>query len=197
MKSKNVDINKMNIRDYITTGIFVVLYFVVYTIVGTPLGMSAIGNVFIFGVCSLVWGTVFMLLYSKVNKNGVVLTMSTLLALLILIVFWGISIFIFIGGIVGEYIWRKCDKKKYTTMTICYTIQILSWNLGSFITLIFLKDLYLNSIGGYADMFEVVYNLITGPLFIVGIFSTVIGCVIGSYIGKKILRKHFKKAGIV
>ena len=179
---------KMNVRDYITTAIMFVLLFLVFSVVGTPVGMTVIGSLFVFAVCALLWGTIYLLLYSKVNKKGVVLLFSLILAVLMLMNFWGISLFIAMGGVLAEIVWRKLDRRKFSTMLICFTIQI---------ALIFLKDLYLAAVPAYAELYSAVFELVVGPMFFVGLVATMIGCIVGAYLGKLLLKKHFQKAGIV
>lgn len=61
--------DKMNVRDYITAAILYVLMFLVYAGVGAPIGMTVAGSLFVFAACAVVWGTIFMLLFTKVNKT--------------------------------------------------------------------------------------------------------------------------------
>ena len=159
--------------------------------------MTVIGNLFIFAVCALFWGTVYMLLYSKVNKKGVVLLFSLILAVMMLMNFWVISLVIALGGIVAEIVWRKLDRRKFSTMLICFTIQIVAWYLAQAVPLILLKDMYLAAIPAYAELYFGVYKLLVGPMFFVGLAATVAVCIAGGFIGRFLLKKHFQKAGIV
>lgn len=195
MKQRNSE--KMNVRDYITTAIMFVLMFIVFSAVGTPVGMSVVGNLFVFAVCAIIWGTIFLLLYTKVNKKGVVLLFGLILAALMLMNFWAVSIVIAIGAIVAEIFWRKLDRRKFSTMLLCFTIQIVFWYLAMTLPLIFLKDLYLAALPAYAELYSNVFNLIIGPMFFVGLAATIVGCLVGGFLGKLLLKKHFTKAGIV
>lgn len=56
-------------RDYITAAIMYVLMFLVYAGVGAPIGMTVAGSLFVFAACAVVWGTIFMLLFTKVNNS--------------------------------------------------------------------------------------------------------------------------------
>ena len=195
-KAKNPE--KMNVRDFITLAIMLVISFVVYAIVGTPFGMTGLGNLFIFAVCALVWGTIYMLYLSKVNKKGAVLAFGLLWAAMQLANFWGIALVIAICAVISEIIWRKLDRKKFTTMMICFIILVLSFFLGLSVPLMIFKDMYLSSIPEYAaELYGQVYELCVSPMYFAGIGATIAGAVAGSFIGKLILRKHFQKAGII
>jgi energy-coupling factor transport system substrate-specific component len=189
--------NRMNVRDYITAAIMLVLTFIVYVAVGAPIGMTVVGVLFVFAACAVVWGTIFMLLYTKVNKKGIVLLVGLILAALQLMNFWGVSLFIALGAILSEFIWRKSNRRQFSTMLLCFTTQITFWYLGLTIPLIFLKDLYLAALPGYEALYSGVFNLVLGPMFFVGLFSTIAGCTVGAFLGKLLLKKHFLKAGIV
>lgn len=69
-KKRTKNNEKMNVRDYITAAIMYVLMFLVYAGVGAPIGMTVAGSLFVFAACAVVWGTIFMLLFTKVNKKG-------------------------------------------------------------------------------------------------------------------------------
>ncbi len=188
---------KLNVRDYITTAIMFVLIFIVFVAVGAPIGMTAVGNLFVFAACAVVWGTIFLLLYTKVSKKGVVFLVGLILAALQLVNFWGVSIFIVLGAILSELIWRKRSRRQFSTMLLCFTVQITFWYLGMTIPLIFLKDLYLAALPGYETLYSGVFDLVVGPMFFAGLFATVAGCIAGALLGKFLLKKHFHKAGIV
>lgn len=188
---------KLNVRDYITTAIILVLIFIVFVAVGAPIGMSVVGNLFTFAACGIVWGTLFLLLYTKVNKKGVVLLVGLIMAALQLMNFWGVSVFIALGAILAEVIWRKRSRLQFSTMLLCFTTQVTFWYLGLTVPLIFLKDLYLAALPGYEALYSGVFDLVVGPMFLVGLVATIAGCVAGAFLGKLLLKKHFLKAGIV
>lgn len=196
-RSKKMNSERMTVRDYITTAIMFVLMFIVFSVVGTPVGMSVIGNLFVFAVCAILWGTIFLLLYTKVNKKGVVLLFGLILAALMLMNFWLISLIIALGAVIAEIVWRRLDRKKFSTMLICFIIQIVFWYLAMTLPLIFLKDLYLSAVPAYAELYSAVFEIVVGPMFFAGLGATILGCVIGAFIGKLLLKKHFTKAGIV
>ncbi len=188
---------KMNVRDYITTAIMLVLIFVVFVLIGTPIGMTVVGNIFPLAVCSILWGTIFLLLFTKVSKRGVVLLVGLILAALQLANFWAIATVMSVGAVLAEFLWRKLDRKKLSTMIICFTTLIIFWFLGIFLPLIFLKDMYIAALPTYEQLYTGVYDMIIGPMFFVGFAATITGCVVGALLGKLLLKKHFVKAGII
>lgn len=196
-KKRTKNNEKMNVRDYITAAIMYVLMFLVYAGVGAPIGMTVAGSLFVFAACAVVWGTIFMLLFTKVNKKGVVLLFGLIWAAMQLMSFWGVAIVIAIGAVIAELLWDKLDRRKFSTMLLCFTVQVIFLYLGMTLPLIFMKDMYLAAVSAYADLYSTVFNMLIGPMFFVGLAATVVGCIVGAFLGKLLLKKHFEKAGIV
>ena len=196
-KRRTKNNEKMNVRDYITAAIMYVLMFLVYAGVGAPIGMTVAGSLFVFAACAVVWGTIFILLFTKVNKKGVVLLFGLIWAAMQLMSFWGVAIVIAIGAVIAELLWDKLDRRKFSTMLLCFTVQVIFLYLGMTLPLIFMKDMYLAAVSAYADLYSTVFDMLIGPMFVVGLAATVVGCIVGAFLGKLLLKKHFEKAGIV
>ena len=196
-KRRTKNNEKMNVRDYITAAIMYVLMFLVYAGVGAPIGMTVAGSLFVFAACAVVWGTIFILLFTKVNKKGVVLLFGLIWAAMQLMSFWGVAIVIAIGAVIAELLWDKLDRRKFSTMLLCFTVQVIFLYLGMTLPLIFMKDMYLAAVSAYADLYSTVFDMLIGPMFFFFFSATVVGCIVGAFLGKLLLKKHFEKAGIV
>lgn len=168
-KRRTKNNEKMNVRDYITAAIMYVLMFLVYAGVGAPIGMTVAGSLFVFAACAVVWGTIFMLLFTKVNKKGVVLLFGLIWAAMQLMSFWGVAIVIAIGAVIAELLWDKLDRRKFSTMLLCFTVQVIFLYLGMTLPLTFMKDMYLAAVSAYADLYSTVFNMLIGPMFFCGI----------------------------
>ena len=133
----------------------------------------------------------------KVNKKGIVLLFGLIWAAMQLMSFWGVALVIAVGAVIAELFWRILDRHKFSTMLLCFTVQVVFLYLGMTIPLIFMKDMYLAAVSAYADLYSTVFDMLIGPMFFVGLAATVVGCVVGAFLGKLLLKKHFQKAGIV
>ena len=187
----------MRFRVSITAATLYVLMVLVYAGVGAPIGMTVAGSLFVFAACAVVWGTIFMLLFTKVNKKGIVLLFGLIWAAMQLMSFWGVALVIAVGAVIAELFWRILDRHKFSTMLLCFTVQVVFLYLGMTIPLIFMQDMYLAAVSAYADLYSTVFDMLIGPMFFVGLAATVVGCVVGAFLGKLLLKKHFQKAGIV
>ncbi len=190
------DSEKINVRDIITMAVCYALILLVYFL-ASPIGFYPKTYIFIWSICSVFWGTIFLLLYTKVNKKGVPITFSIIVALVMLTYHWVLSLIVTIGGIIAETIWRKMDRKSTKTMGIVFTVQILFWQLGSTLPLFFMLDAMKANAQDYVELFESISKVISPTLEIIAILTLLLGCFIGVFIGKKLLKKHFEKAGIV
>ena len=198
-KTKINNPNKWVTRDFVTLGIFYVLYFVIYTL-SAPLSMSVVGNLFIHGTCGILWGITFPLLCTKVNKPGVVFTYTFLIGAIQLMNFWGTGLFIMLGAVIAEVIWNILNKKKFITIAICHVIVVAVMYLGMTLPLMILSSTFLNYIPEYSRaLFEEVYNLLNTKtyFFYIGLTAAVVGASLGALLGKILLKKHFVKAGII
>lgn len=196
---KNKNNNKLVVRDFVTLGIFWVLYFVIYTM-SAPLSLTLVGNLFIHGTCAILWGITFPLLCTKVNKPGVVFIYTALVGIVQIMNFWITGLIIIVGAVIVEIVWRKLDRKKFSTIAICHILVVVTMYLGLTLPLMILSRDFINQIPEYGrELFYNIYDLlqVQGYLFFLGLLSCVVGSIIGALLGKVLLKKHFIKAGIV
>lgn len=188
---------KLGVRDFVTIAILTVVELAVYFVIGMPLGSTPLSWIFCLGVQAIPLGIIFMLMYAKVNKKGVVLISGLLLAAFQLMNFWVTALCMAVAAVIGEIVWQKCNRKKFRTMMICYTILMLGWYIGAFAPLVVLTDMYIASIPTMAEFNKQVFDLLSGPIFFAALAETAVGGLLGSFLGKAILKKHFQKAGII
>ena len=161
--------------------------FLVYAGVGAPIGMTVAGSLFVFAACAVDWGTIFMLLFTTAHKKGIVLLFGLIWAAMQPMSFWGVALVIAVGAVIAELFWRTLDRHKFSTMLLCFTVQVVFLYLGMTIPLIFMKDMYLAAVSAYADLYSTVFDMLIGPMFFVGLAATVVGCVVGAFLGKLLL----------
>jgi len=82
-------------------------------------------------------------------------------------------------------------------ITLGYVV-FSEWLIGQFIPVFFMRDSYFATIrDGYGDYYTDTMMAITPTwAFFVMIGVIALGAVAGAYLGKAILKKHFKRAGI-
>ncbi|AVQ38468.1 hypothetical protein C7M56_07140 [Clostridium botulinum] len=194
--------NKLQIKDLVTIGIFSAIYFVVNLIVMVCGGISPIIWIFMPAIIGLLCGVIFMLMTAKVQKFGSILIMSIITALIyfatgqftvVLLVSFAIV------SIIAEFIRRGFGYKSFTGNLIAYAIFSLGMT-GSPLPIWLFGDSFLKSImeqGMSASYVEGLKTLTSTGMLMSMYVVTFIAALIGGFIGKSMLKKHFKKAGIV
>ena len=157
---------KMNVKDLVNVGIFTVIYFVLFYICGMT-GLVPFMAVFYTPLLALIAGIPCVLFFTKTEKFGMVTIMGVLMGLIIFLMGYG-----YYGLILG----------------ICCGL-VADLIMGDTYV-----EMYRSSQGdAYADALSA---LVKGYMVPVVIVVIAVCAVIGAYIGKAVLNKHFKRAGI-
>ena len=142
-------------------------------------------------------GPVFMLMVAKVRKNGPFLLTSLITGLVLVAATWMFPITGLVGGILCELCLRAGQFRKKGWLMLGFFCFNLGF-IGDFLPLWFTKESYLEYAAqmmdaGYMATME---GLLTWPVFGVIVLSILVGSVLGSLLGMKLMRKHFVKAGL-
>lgn len=190
--------NKLNAKSLITVGIFTALYFVLFFATGM-IGYIPVMMLFLPLLCPLVTGIPFMLFLTKVKAFGMVTIMGTILGILMFITGhpWPILVLGFLCGLISDFILKSGNYKGWKTSVIGYAI-FSEWVMGAVLALFFMRDSYFAQIrAGYGDTYaDALLSLTPGWVFYVMIVLVGVGAVAGAFLGRAVLKKHFKRAGI-
>ena len=189
---------KLNGKDLINVGIFTAIYFVVI------MALAMLGFIPIFMptysvLMPLFGGIVFMLFLTKVKKFGMVLIMSILMGILMWLT--GMSYYALIvgtlSGRIAEFILKSGKYRSARKAVLAHAFFSL-WVWSNYIPLFFFAEKYWSTRQNFGQEYiEALTKLMpawTCPVHFVLCF--VFG-IIGGLLGRKILKKHFAKAGIV
>lgn len=185
-------------KDLISIGIFGAMYIIVMMVIVTAAGMVPILYVVAPFFVGIVCATVYMLFVMRVPKRGAVLILSVLISILFLATTWIASAFVIFCGIIAEVILSVGNRKSIKTITLSYMVFACS-TVGPYLSIIISRSAYIQTVFDYygqeyADKMDALTpSWIILPLLLI----TVISGYIGSNIGAKILKKHFKKAGVI
>ena len=195
-------INKLQTRDFISVGIFSLIYAAVAFVVGGLAQMTPITFPFMPMVVALFTGTVFMLYVAKIPKRGAIIILGIIAGILLLItgMFWMMSAFFIVLGIIADFICASGQFKSFKKNMAAYCLFALS-PMGAYVPMAVMPAQFaefmnkkgdISSFAGVNDAIGAQWWVI--PLMLLG---TVLCALAGGYIGKKLLKKHFEKAGIV
>lgn len=191
---------KLTARDFITVGIFTALLWVVQMVI---MYMGYISPFVVAGYAVLipiVTGIPMMLYYTKIEKFGMLTITGVIVAILLLIFGMGVvGAPITIGvSLLADLIARSGNYKSSKKTILSYGVFCL-WVSASYLPLVLTADSYAQSLleGGYeAGFVDTLFKLVTPGTYPIIIALCFVCGIIGAFVGKAIVKKHFEKAGI-
>lgn len=195
-----MDKKKLNAKDLINIGIFTVIYFVMFFITGM-LGYIPIFAVIIPFVLGILGSIPFTLFLAKTGKFGAVTIMGTLVSVLCFLLgqSWISIPFGVIFGFLADLVFKAGGYKRWNYIVAGYCV-FTEWVIGSMLPMWIMRDTFFEAYrnnGGTEQYIDAVMNLTANWMLPVVVLLGVAGSVIGAYLGKAVLKKHFIKAGIV
>lgn len=189
---------RIGIKDLVNVGIFTAIYFVMFFISGMT-GLIPVMTIFYPVLLAVLGGIPCILFFTKTDKFGLVTIMGVLLGLITFIMGYG-PYAIGTGvacGLVADFVMRAGQYKSWKHMLTGYCV-FSEWAVGSQLIMFIFKDAYL---AGYIetqgqDYADAVSVLLKDYMIPVVIIAVAVGALIGAYLGKATLKKHFKRAGI-
>lgn len=189
--------NKLKMKDIATIGIFSALLFVVTMVAGALMGISMVLNMYSVAVVAVLSAPLYMLIMAKVHKKGAVLLTFAIVGIL-----WGLfgGIFVLIWmlgfGVVGEVLASKSKYQNYKMLTVSFGLYSVGYYLGAIVPLYYYPAFWY----GFDRPKETVDAMIAAAHSTAGLAAipvTLIAIVIGAVIAKRMLKKHFEKAGVI
>ena len=111
------DSKKLETRDFISVGIFSLIYAVVAFVIGGVAQMTPVTFPFMPMIVALFTGTVFMLYVAKIPKKGALSILGVIAAILLFVtgMFWMMSVFFLVFGLIADFICASADPAFYRT----------------------------------------------------------------------------------
>ena len=194
-----MDNKKLKVKDLVSIGVFAVIYFVLLYGVGM-MGMIPILFLIYPTLLAIVAGTLVMLFMTKVQKPWALFIFGMIAPLLMFAMghTYVLLVLSLIIMIIAELIRKIGNYNSFKYNMLSYAV-FSTWICSSLMQMLLLKEKYLEMTLGmmgqeYADALE---KLITYPHMALVALGAFLGGIIGAYIGKALLKKHFEKAGIV
>lgn len=194
-----METNKLKTKDLINVGIYSAIYLVI-TCLLSFLSLIPIMHPLLTIICPIIGSIPFMLFLTKVKKFGMITIMGIIMGIVMLLT--GMGYFCLFTGLVFGFLAdlvAKSGKYSSSNKSIIANAVFSLWYIGNYLASFIIRDSHyqhvIDSFGKeYADAYMSFYpNWMLPVLFALCFISGIIG----SYIGKSLLKKHFKKAGIV
>lgn len=191
--------SKIDVKDLINIGLFTAVYFIFIAPPGI-LGIIPIFMLLLPAMIGLVGGIPVMLLITKTQKFGALTICGVVVSLLLAIMGhpWMVLILSVPVIVIADMVMAMGQYKSWKLNSIGYIIFSF-WPIGNLLPFYFMRNSYLAFI---QDKYGTDYEATVEGLFSIGmipiiLITTIIGAWIGAYIAKGILKKHFKRAGII
>ncbi|MDK2866514.1 MAG: energy-coupling factor transport system substrate-specific component [Clostridiales bacterium] len=190
--------SRLHVKDLINVGIFAAVYIIVMMAVVTALGMVpllyAIAPVFVALICA----TIYMLFVMRAPKTGAVFVMSVLMAFVFMGASYYASIWVLLVGVVTEVILLNGGYQSLKRVKLSYLIYSLT-TVGPYFGVVLMKDVYLAKTEAYygAEYADALAKLLPPWVLLPLMGGTIVAAFFGALLGERILKKHFRKAGIV
>ncbi|QTJ32880.1 MptD family putative ECF transporter S component [Dolosigranulum pigrum] len=193
-----MDNKKLKVKDLVSIGVFGVIYFAFMFGVGM-MGLIPILFLIYPTVLGIIAGTVVMLFMAKVQKPWALFIFGMISPLVMFAMghTYVLPLFSLIVMMVAELIRKIGNYNSFKYDMLSYAV-FCTWICGSLMQMLLTKEKYIELFmmmgKDYVDALE---NLITYPHMALVALGAFLGGIIGAYIGKALLKKHFEKAGIV
>lgn len=200
---KNKQENSIRMKDLVAIGVYTALYFIMVAVAAMPVVLLVPGYSYVFIPVSaaLLTGTIFMLMVAKVPRFGAITIMGSIMGVFFFIMgrFPGALVVCIAIALLADllaYLFKYKNKKGLLASFIIFSYS----TIGPVIPLFIFPNLYVDEmveIGRDSSYIENVFSSISQNTFLLLIAGILIAAIIGGLFGQKMMKKHFKKAGIV
>lgn len=191
--------NKLELKDLITIGLFAAIYFAGYAVI-TMVAIVPIFVILVPGICALLLGIPTMLFCAKVPKFGAYTLYGLIIGLLMVLIGmgWWLMACSLALGFLADLIMLSGKYKSFARTLIGYVLFGF-WSLPVCLPIWLSTEEYAARLAkGYGESYGAqVASLATGWAAVLMVAVIIVGSVAGTLIGKRVLKKHFVKAGIV
>ena len=185
-------------KDLINVGIYTAIYLAVVFVIGATNAIPIMYPISMV-IIPLIAGIPMMLYYTKIEKFGMLTITGAILAIFFYLsgYTWICVAFLFPTALIADIILKVGGYKKFGVIVISYMIYALGM-LGGPANLWFAGESYWDGIREsmgeqYAEQLS---SYMPSWMLWVGIILVIIGATLGALLGRKMLKKHFVKAGI-
>ena len=188
---------KLQGKDFINIGIFTAIYLVI-TVVVAMLSFIPIFFPLLSIIAPILCGIPFMLFLTRVKKPGMIFIMTVIVTLVMFATGMGIYAFLvgIVTGICSELIYRSGKYQSINKGILAYGV-FSCWIWGNYFMFFLTPDTYwANRTNMTQEYIDTLNGLMPMWLFPVLLVCCFVFGIVGGFIGKGALKKHFKKAGM-
>lgn len=191
---------RFSARDLVSVAIFAVIYFVVVFVVAMLGIISPIVMLLTLPLSAIAAGIPYMLFLTRVRHAGMATLFGIVLGLLDMMIghpWQAVLVMIAVSVLADLILWAGGYRSTWAAIW-AYTV-FSCWFIGPWIPFFANRDEYLRSqmmgdMGGdYTRAFE---QIVSAPAVLAMVAATVVCGFLGALLGTRLLRKHFRQAGL-
>ena len=198
---KKSDSKFIGIREIVVVTLFSVLTFVVSMLTAMPFAASVHLQLYVgYALMAIISGPIYVLMISKAPKIGTQVLFFGIKGLYMLLMGQVLTGVIFIIGGLGERIVMGDGYHNVVKSGAAYALHTTLYGLGSFFPVIFFADNYAKQLidkGYKQELVDTMLSLYRSPLIVATVaLVLIVSSVIGMFIGSRMMKKHFRPAGV-
>lgn len=190
---------KLQAKDLIRIGIFTAIYFVIFFATGM-VGYIPILFILLPVLVPIITGIPFMLFLTKVQKFGMVTIMGILLGFLMFVTghTWVPLVTGVVFGVLADLIFKAGHYQSAKNTVLGYGVFSV-WAMGAMLPMWLMRESYFEYIRSNmgTEYTNTVLALTPDWVAFAVVAVAFVAGIIGAFLGKAVLKKHFQRAGIV
>lgn len=190
----------LSVKDLVTVGIFSALFLVFALVGGIFFAPNPVLTFYMPVGSALLCGPVYLLMLAKVQKRWAVTILGAILCIVWFVtgMHWAMSLGYLVMGIIADLVAGTGGYKNKKTNSLSYMLLSLG-GTGSYLVFFANPDAWAKTmLGNGTEQAYIDTMCSTGSVLIMVIMlvGTVLAAAISAFVGCKMLRKQFEKAGI-
>ncbi len=190
--------NKLQAKDLVNVGIYTAIYLVI-TMLLSFLSLIPIFHPLLTVICPIAGSIPFMLFLTKTKKFGMITIMGVLMGIVMLLTGMGYYCLFtgFAAALLADFTARSGNYVNAKKSVLASGIFSL-WYIGNYLAVFITREAhYQHVIEGFGKAYADSYmSFYPNWMLWVLLAACFISGILGGILGKKVLEKHFKKAGI-
>lgn len=193
--------NGFRAKDLIALGVFGLLMFVVTMVVETVMSLTVVTHLFGVPVSGLLAGIIWTYLRVRVPKPRAMIIPGFLCGIVMYLIGtgWPIALGYFVGTLLAEACSAIGKYKSFWWNAIGFALVNAAFTIGYLVPMYLNPQYYVDMMAANSTNVEYgwqIMNSIT-PASIAGLTVAALACgIVGSLLGKVLLKRHFERAGI-
>ena len=192
----------LSFRNVVFIAVLSALAIVIQLITGIP--FVAVPQLMMFvsaGISMILTGPAYVLMSSKASKTGTAFLFALVQALYFLVLGQPLIALMFaVGGLLSELVLLKGGYQSPLHICAAFSIYGIFYSIGSYLPYILLKEQYevqMTAAGYSSEMIHSIVSVFGSPLLVlIAALNAALWASVGAYIGSRMMKKHFRPAGI-